>query len=98
MEPGRSPMLFRRLIQIFVSPTNVYDDIRESRVGWWQPWVWVSILFIIGALMTSPAVHAVMQMNHKMTPEMAEKMGSVAYLQLIFAPAMCLIIGFIAAG
>ena len=91
-------MLFRRLIQIFVSPTNVYDDIRESRVGWWQPWVWVSILFIIGGFLTIPAQHAVMQMNPKMTPEMAEKMGSVAYFQLIFAPAMCLIIGFIAAG
>ncbi len=90
--------MFSRLFEIFVSPGKVYDDIRESRVGWWLPWVGVSILFIIGGILTIPAQHAVMMMNPKMTPEMAEKMGSVAYFQLIFAPAMVLIIGFVAAG
>ena len=91
-------MFFRRFFQIYVSPTTIFDDIREARVGWWQPWVWVSILFIIGGILTIPAQHAVMLLNPKMTPEMAEKMGSVAYFQLIFAPAMVLIIGFLAAG
>ena len=91
-------MFFQRFIQTFVSPTKIFDDIRESRVGWWQPWIWVSILFLIGGFLTIPAQHAVMMLNPKMTPEMAEKMGSVAYFQLIFAPAMVLIIGFLAAG
>lgn len=91
-------MFFQRFFQTYVSPTKIFDDIRESRVGWWQPWVWVSILFLIGGALTIPAQHAVMMMNPKMTPEMGEKMGNVAYFQLIFAPAMVLIIGFLAAG
>ena len=91
-------MFFQRFIQTYVSPGKIFDDIRESRVGWWQPWIWVSILFLIGGFLTIPAQHAVMMLNPKMTPEMAEKMGSVAYFQLIFAPAMVLIIGFLAAG
>src|SRR5262245_52857405 len=91
-------MFFQRFIQTYVSPTKIFDDIREARVGWWQPFVWASILFLIGGFLTIPAQHAVMMLNPKMTPEMAEKMGSVAYIQMIFAPAMVLIIGFVAAG
>jgi hypothetical protein len=91
-------MFFRRFLQIYTSPTRVFDDIRESRVGWWQPFLMASILFIIGGWLAMPAQHAVMMLNPKMTPEMAEKMGTAAYFQLILAPAMLLLVGLIAAG
>jgi len=91
-------MFFQRFLQIFASPTKVFDDIRDSKVGWWQPWLWVSILFVIGGWLMVPAQHALMALNPKMTPEMMEKMGSVAYFQLALAPAMCLIVALLAAG
>jgi hypothetical protein len=91
-------MFFRRFFQIYVSPTRVFDDIRESRVNWWQPWLMTAVLFIIGGWLAMPAQRAVMELNPKMTPEMAEKMGTAAYFQLILAPAMVLLVGLLAAG
>jgi len=90
--------MFRRFFQIYTSPTRVFDDIRDSKVSWWQPWIFTSILFIIGGWLAMPAQHAVMMLNPKVTPEMAEKMGTAAYFQLIIAPAMVLLIALIAAG
>ena len=91
-------MFFRRFFSIYVSPTRVFDDIRDSKVNWWQPWLMASILFVIGGFLAMPVQRAVMELNPKMTPEMAAKMGTAAYFQLILAPAMLLIVGLIAAG
>ncbi|HKW15706.1 MAG TPA: YIP1 family protein [Candidatus Krumholzibacteria bacterium] len=90
--------MFRRFFQIYTSPTKVFDDIRDSKVSWWQPWIFTSILFIIGGWLAMPAQHAVMMLNPKITPDMADKMGKAAYFQLIIAPAMVLLIGLIAGG
>lgn len=91
-------MFFQRFLWIFTSPTRVFDDIRDSKVGWWQPWIWISILFMIATWLAMPAQRALMDLNPKMTPEMAEKMGGAAYIQLVLAPAMALIVAFMAAG
>jgi hypothetical protein len=91
-------MFFRRFLSIYVSPTRVFDDIRDAKVGWWQPWVWVSILFVIGSFLMVPAQRAVMALNPKMTPEMMEKAAPFMYAPIVIAPAMALIIAFIAAG
>jgi len=91
-------MFFRRFVSIFVSPTKVFDDIRDSKVGWWQPWLMVSILFVIGSFLMIPANQAVMALNPKMTPEMVEKAKAFAYMPLIITPVMCLIIGLLASG
>jgi hypothetical protein len=77
-------MFFRRFFSIYVSPTRVFDDIRESKVGWWQPWLMVSILFVVGGWLLMPAQQAVMQLNPKMTPEMAREDGK---RRLLPAPA-----------
>ena len=90
--------MFRRFFQIYVSPSKVFDDIRDGRVSWWQPWIFTAILFIIGGWLAMPAQHAVMMLSPKMTPEMGEKMAKAAYFQLIIAPAMVLIVGLLAAG
>jgi len=91
-------MFFRRLLDLFVSPTKVFDDIRDSRMGWWQPWVWNSILAIVGNWLLIPAQQVMMQFNPKMTPETLAMAAKMAYVQLLFAPAICLIVAFLAAG
>jgi hypothetical protein len=91
-------MFFRRFLWIYVSPTRVFDDIRDSKVGWWQPWLWVSILFVVGSVLMVPAQRAVMELNPKMTPEMMEKAAPFMYAPLVLAPAMALIVALLAAG
>jgi hypothetical protein len=87
--------MFRRFFQIYTSPTKVFDDIRDSKVSWWQPWLLASILLIIAGWLAIPVTRAVMLLNPKMTPEMAQK---GPYFQLVVGPAFLLIFGLIAAG
>jgi hypothetical protein len=89
-------MFFSRFVSIFVSPTRVFDDIRDAKVGWWQPWLMVSVLFVIGSFLMIPANQAVMAL--KMTPEMIERAKPFAYLPLIIMPAMLLIVALLASG
>jgi Yip1-like protein len=89
-------MFLSRFVSIFVSPTKVFDDIRDAKVGWWQPWLMVSVLFVIGSFLMIPANQAVMAL--KMTPEMIERAKPFTYLPLFIMPAMLLIVALLASG
>jgi hypothetical protein len=95
--------LLRRLVWIFVSPTKVFDEIRERKVNWVQPWIIASVFYLLAGVIGMPIQLAVMELNPNDLPadqleqqiEMAEKFSFVGY---IMAPAMVLIITLIMAG
>lgn len=91
-------MFFQRFLWIFTSPTRVFDDIRDGKVSWWQPWLMVSVLFVIAGWLSMPAQRAVMELNPKVTPEMADKMGVMLYWQLLITPIFSLIVALLSAG
>lgn len=91
---------FRRFVSIFVSPNEVFDEIRESMVGWWQPWLMVSVLIVIATWLMVPVQAALMEAN----PEMAGEAGAeaitkvVMIVQVALAPIMVLIVTLILAA
>ena len=90
----------RRFISIFVAPTQVFDDIKESRVGWWQPWLMVAVLMIIGTWLMLPMQRVLMEMNPKFSSgaDVEKQMKAMQGFQLVIAPGMGLIICFFVAG
>jgi hypothetical protein len=95
---------FQRVLWIFVSPAAVFDDIKEDRVSWWQPWVASSVILMIVGYFSLPIQRAVAAMNpSNMPPETLEKqlemLDKYGLLQtLIGTPVTILVIGLISAG
>lgn len=84
---------FRRFGAIFFSPYQVFDDIRESRANWWQPWLMLSILIVVATILTLPAQMVALQNNPAIEdPEKAEAMvRATQWVQVVVAPIMVLI-------
>lgn len=90
---------FRRFVWIFASPYKVYDEIRESRVGWWQPWIIVSVLFMIATWIAAPLQQAVMEMNPQFEDQdVSGQAGMMRNMGVIMSPAMALIMTAVVAG
>jgi hypothetical protein len=36
-----------RFVWMLTAPSRVFDDIREGRVGWRQPWLIISFMYMV---------------------------------------------------
>jgi hypothetical protein len=92
-----------RLIWTFVSPTRVFDDIRNGEVSWWQPWAWQSILYVIAGYLSQPVQRAVLALNPQdLPPDQLEQqlatMDKLIWVQLAGTPPMLILVGAALAG
>ncbi len=84
--------VFSRLCWTIVSPAKLYADIDRSPT-WWQPWIWVSVIGMLGLYVAAPVNLAVMKLNLggqapeqvQKTIEMMEKYSLVGYFFVPFA-------------
>jgi hypothetical protein len=94
---------FNRLTWLFFSPSKVFDDIAEGRVSWWQPWVWMSMIYLVVGYFSIPIQRAVMEMNTGDLPmeqleQQLEWFDKFGYIQLLGTPLVFLVLGLIVAG
>jgi hypothetical protein len=90
---------FQRLFSIFVSPHRVFDDIRESRVSWWQPWIIVSMVYVVATWLMAPLQQAMLEANPQFQGQGAgDQMGLMRTVGIVMAPAMALVVTALAAG
>jgi hypothetical protein len=94
-------MFFRRLVSIFVSPSQVFDDIRESRVSWWQPWVMVSVIVMVSAWLMTPVQVALLEANPELAGNVEDAgamMRVMQAVQVFVSPVVMLIFTLIFAA
>jgi hypothetical protein len=93
---------FKRLVWIFSSPNKVFDDIRERRVTWVQPWIIASLIYMVITWIAMPIQRAVLEVHPTLTSEQIDAqldmMDRFGFMWVILAPAGMLIITFIMAG
>jgi len=95
--------LLRRMVWMFVSPSRVFDEIRENRASWIHAWIVVGVLYVIISWLGLPIQRALLDINPTDLPAeqlerqiaMTEKFG---YIQLILAPAGVLLLALATAG
>ncbi|HXV13045.1 MAG TPA: Yip1 family protein [Candidatus Krumholzibacteria bacterium] len=91
-----------RLGWIFTSPGRVFDDIRERRVSWVQPWLISSAIYALITWIAMPIQRAILEVHPDLTTEQIdqqiEMMDSFGFMWVILAPAGALIITFVMAG
>lgn len=91
-----------RLVWIFVSPHRVFDDIRERRVGWVQPWLLASIFYMLVTWIMLPVQSVLLELNTEMTAEQIDQQLDVlerfGFMWIILAPAGALLVTFVMAG
>jgi Yip1 domain len=92
----------KRLIWIFTSPNRVFDDIRERRVGWAQPWLLSSLFYMVITWMAMPVQRAVLEVHPTMSTEQIgqqiEFMDRFGFMWIIMAPVGALLITLVIAG
>lgn len=59
---GPEGNFFSRLGWLFFSPSKLFQDI-ALRPTWWEPWVWVSVVGLIGVYLAEPITIAVVKLN-----------------------------------
>jgi hypothetical protein len=92
-----------RLAWIFVSPTRVFDDIKENRVRWVQPWILVSVLTMLVTWLALPVQRVVMEINALDLPsdqvdKQLEMMDRFGIVQIILVPAGVLMVSLVVAA
>jgi hypothetical protein len=92
-----------RFVWIFTSPTRVFDDVREGRASWWEPWVWQSVLYAIAGVMSMPIQRAVAELNSNDLPpdqlqQQLEMMERFGWVQIVGTPPILLLLGLVLAG
>jgi hypothetical protein len=93
----------RRIVWMFASPARVFDEIRENQVHWVQPWIILSVLYVVITWIGLPIQRALLELNPGDLPteqldRQMEMMDKYGFAQLVFAPALVLIMGLIVAG
>ncbi len=92
----------QRLVWIFTSPQRVFDDIRDGRVGFVQPWLMGSVLYAIITWLAMPIQMAVLNSNSEMSSEQIEQqtmmMQKFGFVWVLLAPVGMFVITFIVAG
>src|SRR5687768_16960537 len=92
--------ILRNFIAIFVSPNQVFDQIRESKATWWQPWLIVSVIMVIATLLMLPIQSAMIESNPELMAGRGEEntatmMKFAQMVQVIMAPVIVLIAALI---
>jgi hypothetical protein len=92
-----------RLQWIFISPNLVFADIKEGKVAWWEPWLWVSIILTVVGYFSLPIQRVVIRMNPSdLTAEQLEKQIELferfGIFQLLVTPVVLLAVGAAVAG
>jgi hypothetical protein len=95
--------LFRYLAWLFVSPSRLFDEIREDRAGWVHAWIILSVIYLAITWIGLPVQRVLLELNPAGMPadqldrqiEMMDKYGKA---QLVFAPALVLVTGMLVAG
>ena len=92
----------KRLVWIFTSPQRVFDDIRDGRVSFVQPWLLGSVLYAIITWLAMPIQMAVLENHPTMTSEQIEQqtamMQKFGFVWVLLAPVGMFVITFIVAG
>lgn len=92
----------KRLVWIFTSPQRVFDDIRDGRVSFVQPWLLGSVLYAIITWLAMPIQMAVVENHPTMTSEQIEQqtamMQKFGFVWVLLAPVGMFVITFIVAG
>jgi hypothetical protein len=92
----------KRLIWIFTSPTRVFDDIRERRVGWVQPWLLSSFFYMIVTWLMMPIQRVLLELNTELTTEQiaqqVEFMERFGFIWVILTPVGILLVTLLIAG
>ena len=90
---------FQRFVWIFMSPYRVFDEIRESKVGWVQPWLMGSILVVVGTWLMMPIQSILLENNPQMADANIEgQMKIMQTIQVFIAPVMVLLVAVIVTG
>lgn len=95
---------FNRFLWIFTSPSLVFEDIKEGSAPWWQPWVWMSAIYVVVGYYAKPIQIATIELNPSGLPseqldqqlELVESWGYWA--QLAGTPLIMLVVGLAVAG
>ncbi len=92
----------KRLVWIFTSPDRVFDDIRERRVNWVQPWLLSSLTYAIITWIAMPIQRAVLEVHPDLTTEQIDQqlelMDNFGFMWIVLAPAGALVITLVIAG
>lgn len=95
--------VFSRFISILTAPARVFDDIREGRVGWRQPWLIISVLYMIVTWLGLPIQLALLELNpqnlspDKLDPQI-RMMESFGWIWVVLTPVGVLLMQLIVAG
>ncbi len=92
-----------RLVSIFTAPARVFDDIREQRVAWWQPWLMVSVFYMIITYVGLPIQRAVLELNPSGIPtdqldKQLEIMQKAGFIWVLMAPIGVLLVSAVVSG
>jgi hypothetical protein len=92
-----------RFWAILAAPNRVFDDIREGRVGWKQPWLLVSIPYMVVTYLSQPIQRVLIELNSRnLTTEQLDKqleiMDKLGFMWVLMAPIGVLVVTLIMAG
>lgn len=91
-----------RLLWIFTAPGRVFDDIKEQRVTWVQPWIISSVIYALITWVAMPIQMAILEVSDTLTSEQIDQqldmMDRFGFMWIVMAPAGALIVTAIMAG
>ncbi len=95
--------VYKRLVSIVVSPSQVFDDIRDGHANWIQPWIAVSLIGMLISYLSMPVQRAVLELNVAGLPsdkldQQIALMGKMLVFSLILTPAVVLLVTGVVAG
>jgi hypothetical protein len=88
---------------MLTAPSRVFDDIREGRVGWRQPWLIISFMYMVVTFLSLPIQVALLELNPKnASPELLDQqirmVDNFGWVWVILTPLGVLILQLIVAG
>jgi hypothetical protein len=95
--------IVNRFVWMFTAPARVFDDIRDGRVGWRQPWLVISVMYMVLTFLSLPIQVALLELNPKgVSPEMLDQqirmVDSFGWVWVVLTPLGVLVMQLIVAG
>ena len=95
--------IVNRFVWMFTAPVRVFDDIRDGRVGWRQPWLVISVMYMVLTFLSLPIQVALLELNPKgVSPEMLDQqirmVDSFGWVWVVLTPLGVLVMQLIVAG
>ncbi|MDH4037034.1 MAG: YIP1 family protein [Candidatus Krumholzibacteria bacterium] len=92
-----------RFVSMLTAPSRVFDDIRESRVGWKQPWLIISVMYMVLTFLSLPIQVALLELNPQdVSPEILDQqirmVDSFGWVWVVLTPLGVLVMQLIVAG